>query len=155
MSRIVPRFPVRVLAVALAALVVVGLSAGCSSSNKSGSQSPTTAAVCGDYQALKKSLSDLTSMNVISSGVSGVKSAVSDVGTKLKNLKSSAKKQYAPQINDLNQAVDKLKTTVSNLSSGNLRGSVTTIAQEIAAIGTAGQALGKAIKNTCPNATKS
>lgn len=151
-----PRFPVRIVAAALAVLVLAGLIVGCSSSNdKSGKEASTTAAVCGDYQALKKSLSNLASVDAVSSGVSGLKSAVSDVGTKLDRLKSSAKQQYATQIDDLSKAVNQLKTTVGNLSSGNIKGSLGTIATQIGAVGTAGKALGKAVTSTCPDADKS
>jgi hypothetical protein len=151
-----PRLVQTVLAVVLAVLVVVGLSAGCSSSSgKSGKDTPTTPAVCTDYDALKKSLSDLASINVISAGVGGLKQALNNVGTKLTALKNSAKKQYATQIDDLSTAVGDLRSTVGNLSNNDLSGSLSTIGTEIAAVATAGRALGSAVTSTCPTSSSS
>lgn len=151
------RFPMRVLVVALAVLVLAGLSSGCSSSsdNKSAKETPTASAVCADYKALKKSLSDLASINVISTGVDGLTHALNNVGTKLTTLKNSSKKQYATEIDDLSKAVENLKTTVGNVSNNDLRGSLGTIGTEIAAVVTAGRALGSAVSSTCPTSSSS
>lgn len=155
----------------LAVAACLALTAGCTSSSSSKSTNPATTspttsatssattsnskAVCADYDALKQSLSNLTHINVLTAGRDGINAALSDVTSKLTTLKSSAQQEFEPQIDQLDTAVTQLKNTVSNLSSGNLAGSVKTIATQIAAIGTAGRNLGSAVASTCPEATSS
>ena len=151
----------------LAVAACLALTAGCTSSSSSKSTNPATTApttsattsnskaVCADYDALKQSLSNLTHINVLTAGRDGINAALSDVTSKLATLKGSAQQQFAPQIDQLDTAVTQLRNTVSNLSSGNLAGSVKTIATQLAAIGTAGRNLGSAVASTCPEATSS
>jgi hypothetical protein len=151
----------------LAVTASLALTAGCTSSSSSKSTNPATTApttsattansttVCADYDALKQSLSNLTHISVLTAGRDGINAALSDVTAKLTTLKSSARQEFEPQIDQLDSAVTQLKTTVSNLTSGNLAGSVTTIATQLTAIGTAGRNLGSAVSSTCPEATSS
>ena len=159
------RFP-RVL-IALAAALWLSLAAGCTSSSKSsdGATNATTAtstatatgtaAVCADYDALKASLSNLVHINVVNAGRDGIEAALDDVSAKLATLKSSAQQEFKSQIDQLDSAVNDLKTTLGNLSGNSLGGTVTTIATQLVAIGNAGRALGSAVAQTCPNATSS
>jgi hypothetical protein len=147
--------------------VCLAVATGCTSSSSGKSTNPATtsattsattanaAAVCADYDALKTSLANLATLNVVSAGRDGLQAALSDVASKLATLKSSSQQQFAPQIDQLQNAIDQLKNTVSNLSSGNLAGSAKTIATQIAAVVTAGRNLGSAVSSTCPASSSS
>jgi hypothetical protein len=152
----------RVGAAAVAILVCCG---GCTSSSKSqSSPSPTpaaptattqgTAEFCSNYAALKASLSQLTSLNVIAVGTSGLSAAADDVKAKATALAASAG-VFAPQVNALTTAIDQLQPTVSGLSSSGLRGALPTITAQIAAVARAGQELAAAVKTACPSSSGS
>lgn len=148
---------------ALAFVMLAG--AGCSSSSKSSSSpSPTpaaptattqgTAQFCSDYDALKESLQKLASLNVVAVGTDGLKTAVDDVKQKASALSDSAG-VFKPQVTALNTAIDNLRTTVQGLSGGGLASSLPKLGQQIAAVGTAGQQLGSAVKSACPTTSSS
>jgi hypothetical protein len=159
--------------IALAAALSLSLAAGCTSSSKSSggttnattatsettatsaATATSTAAVCADYDALKTSLSNLVHINVVNAGRDGIEAALDDVSTKLATLKSSAQQEFTSQIDQLQTAINDLKTTLGNLSGNSLGGTVTTIATQLVAVGNAGRALGSAVAKTCPNATSS
>jgi hypothetical protein len=151
--------------VGAAAVAILLLCGGCTSSSKSqSSPSPTPAAptvttqgtteFCSNYAALKASLSRLTSLNVIAVGTNGLSAAVDDVKATAAALAASAG-VFAPQVNAVTSAIDQLQSTVSGLSSSGLRGALPTITAQIAAVATAGQALAAAVKTACPSSSGS
>src|SRR5215475_6110714 len=95
------------------------LTVSCSSSNKSSTATSTpatsAAAVCSDYEALQRSLNNLASLNVMSVGTNGLKTALDDVTSKASALASSSQQEFAPQIDALKKAVSDLSNTIKNL----------------------------------------
>ena len=140
----------RFFAAAFAVIAVVCV--GCSSSGGSGSPSssaPAAAKVCSDVAALQTSLSALTKLDIVSVGVSGVRSALADVQAKAGAL-AADKTHFQPQIDALTSAVSQLSATVQNLPSGSVATKASAIATQLATVISAGRTLQSALANACP-----
>jgi hypothetical protein len=149
-----------------AVLGVVGLLGACGSSSSSSSR-PTTptsatsttassttaniasnAQLCSAREALKTSIQDLTNVDVVKNGTSAVDAALTKVRDNLQAVKSSAHGQLSPQVDALQNAVDQLGKSISNLSSGGSISGVVTAAKNV---GQAGSNLSDALSNMkCP-----
>jgi hypothetical protein len=146
-----------------AVLGFVGLLGACGSSSHTSSPptsgssttaSSTTASIasnaqlCSAREALRTSIQDLTNVDVVKNGTSAVDAALTKVRDNLKAVKSSAHGQLSPQVDALQNAIDQLGKSISNLSSGGSIGDVVTAAKNV---GQAGSNLSDALSNLrCP-----
>jgi ABC-type phosphate/phosphonate transport system substrate-binding protein len=135
--------------VSIALCFVLG-ACGNDSSTSSATPSPTettvspqatstagNAELCAQRDALESSLRELTNINVVASGTSGIQEALSKVRTNLQALRTTARDQYRDQTQALDDALRELETAVTNVDSGGV-GPVVTAA---GAVATSGQAL--------------
>lgn len=150
--------------IAATAVAIALLCAACTSSSKTTSSpstpaSPTsttqgTAEFCSAYEALKASVQNLASLNVVAVGTNGLKAAVDDVKQKAAALAESAG-VFAPQVNAVTTAIAQLESTLRNLPSSGLRGALPTISSQITAVITASRQLASAVTTACPSPTSS
>lgn len=109
-----------------------------------------SAAVCDDYQALQDSLAAVVSVDVAKAGLDGLKSALGTVADRLATLKASAQQEFAPQVDELDRAVQQLQATVEDASSGGGTAALKSIGSRLAAVATAGRSLASAVAKACP-----
>lgn len=112
----------------------------------------TTAATqaCTDAAALKASVADLDQLDVPEAGKAGLQAALQNIRTRLQALKSSARSQWGSQIDELEGAVDTLRTTVAGLTGDSLVTDLPTIVRNLKQIDSAWNALEQEIDQTCP-----
>jgi ABC-type phosphate/phosphonate transport system substrate-binding protein len=135
--------------VSMALCFVLG-ACGNDSSTSSATPSPTettvspqatstagNAELCAQRDALESSLRELTNINVVASGTSGIQEALTKVRANLQALRATARDQYRDQTQALDDALQELETAVTNVDSGGV-GPVVTAA---GAVATSGQAL--------------
>ena len=92
------------LALTLVSLLVGASLVGCGGNNKP--------AVCSSVDTLKGSISDLTNINLTSSGaVSSLETGLTTVKTDFDAVKSDAKSQFGPQIQAVDTAYTALKSS--------------------------------------------
>jgi hypothetical protein len=139
------RHPSRILIGAVAALTLLA-ACGSDNSNSSPTVASTTTSIatgtaspqlCSAYDALKSSIQDLTNVDVVKNGTTGVQDALTKVKNNLQAVKSSASAQLQPQIQTFEDSLTALGNAITNLSSGGV-GAVGTAA---ASAVRAGQAL--------------
>jgi hypothetical protein len=137
-------------ALAIAALPAV-LLVGCSKTDTASTTTTTAAPSCNsDVATLKKSLADLTSINVIKEGTTALNKQIDTVKTDLATVKASAKSSASAQIDTLDSSITNLKTAIDDAGSGGL--SVTSAANIVKAVtetGTAGKALVTELDAAC------
>jgi hypothetical protein len=95
------------------------------------------AELCAQRDALESSLRELTNINVVASGTSGIQEALTKVRTNLQALRTTARDQYRDQTQALDDALQQLETAVTNVDSGG----VAPVVSAAAAVATSGQAL--------------
>ncbi len=100
-----------------------------SSAGTSTTPGGTTASgdLCADRDALRSSVDDLKSLDVVAEGTSGLESAVGKVKDDLSSLSSAAGDELKPEVDDVKKSVDDLETAVSQLGSGGAAGVPTAI----------------------------
>jgi capsule polysaccharide export protein KpsE/RkpR len=146
-----------------AVLGFVGLLGACGSSTSNSSPptrgtsttaSSTTASItsnaelCSARASLKSSLEDLANVDVVKNGTSSVDAALTKVRDDLKAVRSAAQGQLNPQVDGLQNAIDQLGKSISNLTSGGGISDVITAAKNV---GQAGSNLTDALSNLkCP-----
>jgi hypothetical protein len=97
-------------------------------SSATGSSTAPSGDVCADREALRSSVDALKNLDVVAEGTNGVTAAVSAVKDDLAALRSSAGPELQPQVQAVQDAVDKLQTAVANLDSGGAAAAVTAAA---------------------------
>jgi hypothetical protein len=146
-----------------AVLGFVGLLGACGSSSPSSSPptnatsttaSSTTASIvsnaqlCSARAALESSIQDLTNVDVVKNGTSALDAALTKVRDNLQAVKSAAHGQLSPQVDALQNAIDQLGKSISNLTSG---GTISEVATAARNVGQAGSNLTDALSNLkCP-----
>ena len=145
----------------MAALVMVV--AGCSSKGSTTSASTstsTTAASTSTYPAgkeqlcaardqLKSSVTALAKPSLLIGGTTAIKSAIDQVQTDADSVKAAAKQDYQPQVNALETSLKDLRTAAGNLGNGSVSKNLQTVGTDIAAVGTAGEALFTQLTTSC------
>ena len=137
----------RIVACVVIAVVLGGLLGACGSQSSAPSQS--NAALCSAEGNLKASISALVHTNVVSSGKSGITSAVSQIQGDLTAVKSAAKGTVSPQVATLKSSINALAATVQGLTTSNLVATIPTITSEISQVGSAAASLYSSLKPTC------
>jgi hypothetical protein len=149
--------PVRLLLLAMICLVAAAC--GGSDDDSSGAApatittaSGTTAAAsqaCADAAALKASVAELDQLDPAQAGKAGIQAALDKVQANLAALRGSATGQWGSQINELDAAVQALKTTIAGVDGNSLLSAVPTIVSDLKRIDTAWTALQQQIDQDC------
>lgn len=142
----------RIVAGTAVACLAFGL-AGCSSDSDSNTSSATTTAkdaVCADKTALQNSVTDLSDLD-LTGGKSAVTSAVNQVKKNLDALRSSAKADLKPQVDDVKSALTDLQTAVGNFGDGSITDNLQAAGNAIAKVGTTSGDLFSSLSDECPS----
>jgi flagellar hook-associated protein FlgK len=99
----------RSIATLLAAVAVVVVLAGCGGSSKP--------SYCGKTADLKKSVQDLSGVNVVQGGTNALTSALSSVQSNANAVVSSAKSDFPDQTSAITSSIDALKKSAQSLAS--------------------------------------
>ncbi len=126
------------LALALSVTALVG-GAACSSDSTS---TPSDAAsFCDQLDATKQAFDGLKNVDIVTSGTSGLQSALTEVESSLKALGDAGTAEFSAQIAVIQTAASSLKTSIGSIDSSNLAGAAAEIGPELTALGTAVQGL--------------
>ncbi len=126
-----------------------------SATTASPAASPSNSVLCADAAALRASLDKLRQVRVGAGTVTEITADLNNVKTALTTFTDNARGQWQAQTSSLNSALDKLKTSVSNLAA---HPGVSTASSVVAALGevnTAAQNLLAAVNTSCPSASPS
>ena len=88
---------------------------------------------CSSVSNLEKSVQSLKSVNVISSGTSGLKSALEKVENSAKSVVSSAKSDFPTETGAVSDSINALATSVKQLSGTPSAGQIAQIATQAGA----------------------
>ena len=83
-----------------------------------GDDDDSSSDVCADREALRESVDALANVDVVAEGTNGVTAAVSDVEDDLTALRSSAGDELEPQVQAVQDALDRLETAAAEIDSG-------------------------------------
>ena len=137
---------------ALACLAFTVVGCGSSSSSKSSSTTTTPKqAVCADKTALQNSIKDLADPSVLTGGKSSINSALKKVKKNLTALKSSAKANLQPKIDEVNSALTQLQNVVKNFGNGSISDSLSKAGDAISKVGTSAGDLYTGLNSECPS----
>jgi hypothetical protein len=134
----------------LAALVLVTLSlAACSDDNDDGDATPTPD-VCEQSEAVRQSVEDLASLDVIASGTDGLNAAVDNVRTEVSSLKETVSDDVEPEVEALETAIDDARDAFANIDSdAALSARIADVENALGGIATAAADLRTALDNEC------
>jgi hypothetical protein len=138
-------------ALAAPALLVLVL-AGCGSSSDSGSSSTSTTPrdkTCAAKDKLEGSLNDLTDPTLFTEGKSGITDALDQVQADADALGQDVDADLQPQVQDVRNALDRLKTDVGAIGDGKLSDSISQIGDDISAVGKAIGTLSDSLQARC------
>ena len=150
--------PVRLLLLAVVCIVVAACggsgddSSGAAPATTTTAASGTTAAssqAWADAAALKASVAELDQLDPAQAGKAGIQAALDKVQANLAALRGSATGQWGSQINELDAAVQALKTTIAGVDGNSLLSAVPTIVSDLKRIDTAWTALQQQIDQDC------
>jgi hypothetical protein len=130
----------RGLGLIAAACITVLVLAACGSSKPS---------YCSSVSNLEKSVEGLKSVNVISSGTSGLKSALEKVENSAKSVVSSAKSDFPTETGAVSDSINALTTSVKQLSGTPSSGQIAQIATQAGATVDAVTNLVSSTKSKC------
>jgi hypothetical protein len=152
----------------MAALALIGaLVAGCSNGTSTPTPTPTpgattaptspaggggassgTPAYCAAANKLKASVGALGSLSV-SSGLTGVQTAIDNIQASLTEFQTAARSQFGPQIQQMRTALSDVKSAIRAASASPSTSSATAIGTAAAAVVAAYTALQKEISSRC------
>jgi hypothetical protein len=104
---------------------------------------------CSSVSNLEKSVSDLKSVNVVSSGTSGLSSALQKVESSAKSVVSDAKGDFPTETSDVTNSLNALSTSVKQISGTPSAGAIAQIATQVNASVSAIQNFVNATKSKC------
>jgi hypothetical protein len=132
----------RSLPATIAAAAIVAVLAGCGGSSKP--------SYCSQTSALKKSVKDLGSVNVLQGGTSGLSSALQTVETNAQKVVSSAKSDFPSQTDAVNSAISALKETAQSLAASPAQPAlIAKLPGEISAVASSIQSFASATSSKC------
>jgi hypothetical protein len=99
------------------------------------------AQLCADRDALKTSITDLSPAEVVSGGVAGLQSTLTEIKDNLAAVRASAGDQLQPEIDEFQTALQELETAVQNVGSGGVAGLVPAVTKVVQAGSTLVQGL--------------
>lgn len=140
----------------IAGLVLVSTTvalAGCSDDD-SGSSSTTSGsgeqAVCDARDQLESSVQDLTDPSLLTSGKSGIQSALDETEQDLEDLGDAAENAYEPQVDALKSSITELQDAIGDAGNGSFSDSLQDIGNAISDVGAATDALVTKLRADCP-----
>ena len=136
---------VAIVALALAACGSSGNGGGSGGSNNAGSGKP---AYCSQVDALKQSVKALGNINVVQNGTKSVKAALQKVENNANAAIAALKSDFSGETSALSSSINKLRDSVSQLSSSPAT-AVAAIPGEISAVATAATNLVDSTKSRC------
>jgi hypothetical protein len=153
--------------VAVAAIALLCVMAGCGTSSTPSQTSPPTtaapaspaapastaaptAAACEDVAALRSSLEALTKVRPAQDGVDALKTAIDNVKTNLDAAEASASEALKPEVQQVKIAFAELQTAANGLTADNRREKLPAIASAMKQVGTATAALRTKLTEACP-----
>lgn len=149
--------------VAVGAVALLCILAGCGTSSSESQPSPpaaaatsaapttdATAAACEDVEALKSSLEALTKVRPAQDGVRALTTAIADVRTNLDKAQASASPALQPSVQQVKTAFAELQAAASGLTADNLREKAPAIASATKEVAAATQALSTKLRESCP-----
>jgi hypothetical protein len=156
--------PARYSLVTIASGLALLAAAGCGSSSTSSASTPASAAsspapansaLCADADALRASLDKLRHVNVGAGMVTETTADLNDVKTALTTLVNDAHGQWQAQTSSLSSALDKLRTSVSNLAAHPGASAISGVVAALGEVNTAAQNLLAAVNTSCLSASPS
>jgi hypothetical protein len=139
----------RLVAVAVAGLLVLGACGDDSSSDATEAPAGTEAAagdVCTARESLKSAITDLGDINVVQDGTDALRQYVDQVQTAVDDLRTAAKDQYTEETAAVEDALDRVKTALDDgVSVDALREAATAVGDLVTSLG----ALVSAIEEAC------
>ena len=141
-------------------MVVAGCSSKGSTTSASASSSTTAASTSTTYPAgkeqlcaardqLKSSVTALAKPSLLIGGTTAIKTAIDQVQTDADAVKAAAKQDYQPQVNAVETSLKDLRTAAGNLGNGSVSKNLQTVGTDIAAVGTATEALFTQLTTSC------
>ena len=132
----------RLLAIAMAALALLAIGCGSSSNDKP--------AVCGDVDATKSAIADLTSKDTLTGGAAAIQTASQKALDSAKKLATDAGSQFSSETAAVNASVDALQATIKQLGSSSTRtAAIAQLPADALAVKNATERLLKAVQSTC------
>lgn len=126
-----------VVALALAGLLV----SACGSSSKP--------SYCSSVSSLEKSVQNLSSINILQNGASGLTTALQKIENNAKSVVSDAKSDFPTQTSDVTSSLNALSTSVKQLSGTPSPSTVAKIGKQVGASVTAIKNFANATKSKC------
>ena len=106
-------------------------------------------AYCSSVSNLEKSVTNLKNVNVISSGTSGLSSALQEVESSAKSVVSDAKGDFPTETTDVTNSLNALSTSVKQISGTPSAGAIAQIATQVSASVSAIQNFVNSTKSKC------
>ena len=132
----------KALSLTLASLLLGASLVGCGGKD--------TPAVCSSVDTLKGSITDLTKIDLTSSGaLSSLQSGLATVKTDFDAVKTDAKSQFAPQVDAVDSAYTVLQSSVAAATSSPSAANIAAAAAAAATFFTDVQTLVKDVQATC------
>ncbi len=125
-------------------------SAPASTTSSTPSSTPTSTTGCADVAALKASLQALTQVKPLQDGVAALQAAIANVKTSLDTAVASAPATLQPQVAQVKSAFAAVQTSVTGLSTDNLKQKAPSIVAALTQLGTAASGLASALTQNCP-----
>jgi gas vesicle protein len=143
------------LVTGIAVVTAAAALAGCSDDDSDSSSSTTSGsgkqAVCDARDKLETSVQDLTDPSLLTSGKSGIQSALDDTKQDLDDLGSAAKETYDPQIDAVKTSITGLQDAIGDAGDGSFSDSLQDIGNAISDVGAATDALATKLRADCPS----
>ncbi|HXO08801.1 MAG TPA: hypothetical protein VN880_12250 [Solirubrobacteraceae bacterium] len=132
--------PAGLTLIAATCLIAAVLLSACGSSKPS---------YCSSVSNLEKSVGDLKGVNVVSSGTSGLSSALQKVQSSAKTAVSDAKSDFPTETTDVTNSLSALSNSVKQISGTPSAGAIAQIATQVSASVSAIQNFVSATKSKC------
>jgi hypothetical protein len=134
------------------AVVLLLTFAGCGSDSDSGTSTTTTARerTCAAKARLERSVRALSDGSLLSEGKDSIVDAFQAVQRDLDDLDEAVRADLKPQVQDVQDALEALKTDVGQLDDGSVTETVAQVGRDITAVATAVGTLEDSLRDRCP-----
>jgi hypothetical protein len=103
---------------AATALLAMAVVSGCGGDDDDDSASPS---ICSEADDLKSSLDDLKNVDIVENGVSSLDAALDEVKSDATALSESAKSEFGPEVQSLEDALSSLGSAITSVGSNGLQ----------------------------------
>jgi hypothetical protein len=132
-----------------------GVTAGCSGSNQTasntaiGASSSASADLCGSMKSLQDSMADLKNAHPVQNGVGTLQPSLTSVQGNVQQVVADAKDQFAPQAQQLQTGFDAVKSAVGTARTAPSAQTLGAVASAIRALGGDVQSFANDMRSTC------